>query len=69
MYTPKGSLLEGHWMHGKMHGFGRKIFKDGDYFLGTFRNGKLDGEGYLECFQKSSYSGGFANDLKEGYGV
>jgi hypothetical protein len=40
-----------------------------DRFIGTFRNGKRDGEGHYIWNQNVRFDGNYANDLPQGYGI
>ena len=43
-----GSVLEGTWVDGKLEGFGRKLFKNGDVcYVGEFKNDVFNGRGVL----------------------
>ena len=41
------TIFEGQMLHGKPHGFGRRIFNNGTYYLGYFKRGQVDGFGSL----------------------
>ena len=40
-----GDIFEGYWKDGKLHGRGRRIWGNGNYYIGEFKEGQCDGEG------------------------
>jgi hypothetical protein len=40
-----------------------------DHFIGTFRNGKRDGEGHYIWNHNVRFDGNYANDVPQGYGI
>ena len=40
-----GAILEGCSENNKLNGFGRNIFKSGDYYIGEFKDGSKHGHG------------------------
>jgi hypothetical protein len=50
------------------HGKGREYFKNGDYFRGSYYNGKPEGEGEYKWKNGSHYTGQFKNGLRHGSG-
>lgn len=46
MFWPDGGTkYEGQFKLNQPHGKGRKIFANGEYYVGDFKNGKADGYG------------------------
>jgi len=51
-----------------LDGYYRLDFAD-YYYVGTFKDSKAEGEGYLEYTDRSNYTGTFSDGYMEGYGV
>jgi len=45
MFWPDGTKYEGDFLRDKPHGYGRKIFANGEYYEGYFKDGKANGQG------------------------
>ena len=45
MFWPDGTKYEGQFRNDKQHGYGRKIFANGEYYVGQFANDKANGNG------------------------
>jgi hypothetical protein len=41
----EGSIYEGEWLKGLMHGKGKKIYSKGDVYEGAFKEGQMHGDG------------------------
>ena len=59
---------DGQWVHGVMEGQATYVFKNGDTFVGTFKNGKFDNGKYTFKDDGSSFEGSF-RDEKPDIGV
>ena len=62
------TLFKGEWNSDKIGDFGLFLEKNGNYYLGEFKEGKFEGKGELEIVGISRYKGEFKNDLPEGKG-
>jgi singapore isolate B (sub-type 7) whole genome shotgun sequence assembly, scaffold_0 len=61
---------DGEWRNGKRCGRGKKFFGDGQYFLGTFHNDAMWGEGVLFYENGApAFVGEYRNDKRNGEGV
>lgn len=63
-----GTLYEGGLKHGKCHGDGKYVWKDGGYYVGKFQNGKLNGVGEFKAANGDAYTGNFQDNRYEGDG-
>jgi hypothetical protein len=64
-----GSVYIGLFHHNKFEGKGVLIRESGDYFLGNWKSGVAHGNGQIILTsQRINFSGGFQNNLREGYG-
>jgi len=45
MFWPDGTKYEGTFHNDQPHGYGRKIFANGEYYEGLFEEGKANGHG------------------------
>ena len=69
MYGADGSLREGYWDHGELHGFGRIVYPNGDYYEGDFNFNKRHGRGaFYNVTLKSRFEGDWRDDLPHGRG-
>jgi hypothetical protein len=70
MVTNNRSEYEGHWARDKFHGEGLLKLADGSVAMGTFANGKLDGEFCLHYDKTSGskYEGSFKDGRRSGKG-
>mmetsp|Transcript_14365 Transcript_14365/g.23484 ORF Transcript_14365/g.23484 Transcript_14365/m.23484 type:complete len:231 (-) Transcript_14365:26-718(-) len=65
------SEYQGQWERDAKHGEGRESWKDGRLYVGSFRNGKIDGVGRMEWRTSQGvmvYEGQYLEDLKHGRG-
>ena len=69
MFNSDGSISEGSWLKGQLHGQGRKISPKSDVYLGSWINGKMHGKGKIVYCSNNSYDGDWKNDLQDGQGV
>lgn len=70
-FTSAAGEYEGQWDNDLRHGEGREAWKDGRLYLGTFRKGKIDGQGRMEWRTPQGvmvYEGQYLEDLKHGHG-
>lgn len=63
-----GTLYQGQWMHGLMHGKGTMFTPDSKRYSGDFKHGKKDGAGTLTWKDGRVYKGQFANNKCHGNG-
>jgi hypothetical protein len=62
-------LYEGYFKDDLPHFKGKIYFDNGDFYVGEFEQGKMQGQGtYYSGFGKSTFRGRFAGDLMEGEG-
>jgi len=69
-YYKDGSIkYEGDWVNGKREGNGKAVYKNGDYYIGSFKNNFRDGKG-IEYYKNGNirYEGDWVGGKKEGYG-
>eukprot|EP01034_Spumella_vulgaris_P026146 gene26146-32680_t len=71
VFTNANYSYTGKWLHGQMHGFGRRRLTDSCVIqVGEFRDGKLNGQATVTYGGTGgSYTGHFVDDLREGFGV
>lgn len=55
--------------HTGHHGEGRMDYNTGEYYVGSWDNGKKNGYGEMKHFDWSIYEGEWKNDMKNGNGV
>ena len=68
-YGTMESRYKGDVLDGKPHGNGIKLFVNGDYYDGEWRNGVFDGNGRLVCpATRMVYDGNFKNGVPHGNG-
>lgn len=69
LWIKDDSLYEGAFKDGVFHGYGRLIYRNGDYYEGFFKNGQRNGQGeYVSYDRNLVYIGGFFNNEYDGYG-
>jgi len=51
------------------HGYGRIDYNTGEFYIGSWDNGKKNGYGEMKHFDWSIYEGEWKNDMKNGNGV
>lgn len=69
--TTSNSEYKGQWERDAKHGEGRESWRDGRLYVGSFRNGKIDGVGRMEWRTSQGvmvYEGQYSEDLKHGRG-
>lgn len=49
-------------MNTQLNGMGEKIFKNGNFYVGEFRNGIFEGNGILKNNEKKNWVSGFFRD-------
>jgi hypothetical protein len=65
----EGSIEQGWFMDGKLHGKARKILANLDTIEGEYKNGKLDGKGsYYNNQNGFLYNGDFFKGNRHGFG-
>lgn len=63
------SQYEGPTLHGKAHGKGKLLFRDGSCFIGEFKNDKMSGVGsFIDVLQSLKYSGEWLDGKAHGVG-
>lgn len=67
--TTSGSRRQGHWIHGKMHGDGIKMYSDGTTFQGRWENGHRSLVGTLRFPGKGYYDGECKSHRPHGHGT
>ena len=65
-----GSIIhEGYWKDGQLHGRGRYIYGDGDYYIGEWKEDRYNGEGTYYYINGDRYEGGWEDGNKYGQGT
>ena len=64
-----GRIEEGYWKDGELHGRGRRIWNDGNYYIGEWKEDRYNGEGTWYDRDGDRYEGGWKNDSKYGQGT
>ena len=64
-----GSIQEGYWINGELHGRGRDIDNAGNYYIGEFKRGCYNGEGTWYEDNGNRYEGGLKNGNYYGQGT
>ena len=64
-----GMIQEGYWKDGKLHGRGRRIYGDGDYYIGEWKENRYNGEGTLYYKNGDRYEGGWKKGGYYGQGT
>lgn len=57
MFWPDGTKYEGQFKWDQPRGKGRKIFSNGEYYIGNFGNGKANGYGIFQDLNGGKYEG------------
>eukprot|EP00005_Dracoamoeba_jomungandri_P008555 CAMPEP_0174268150 /NCGR_PEP_ID=MMETSP0439-20130205/36352_1 /TAXON_ID=0 /ORGANISM="Stereomyxa ramosa, Strain Chinc5" /LENGTH=415 /DNA_ID=CAMNT_0015356141 /DNA_START=125 /DNA_END=1372 /DNA_ORIENTATION=+ len=65
----EGVICEGHWQDGKLMGFGRESFSDGEYYEGVWKNNVLEGRGVHSKANGRFYKGEFHQSSYHGSGL
>lgn len=69
LYKLNKEEVYGNWEKGQLQGKGKKLYKNGDTYIGDFVDSLRCGHGKLESNDKSAvYEGEWFNDFKHGYG-
>jgi hypothetical protein len=68
MFWPEGTKYEGQFRDGFMKGKGRKIFANGEYYVGEFDNDKANGYGVFKDLNGGKYEGQWVDDKQHGKG-
>ena len=55
------NIQEGHFQNNKLNGFGRVIYPNGDYYVGTFLNHQYNGTGKFVNANGDTINGQWAN--------
>ena len=66
--SPKGSVFEGEWSAGKLHGFGIATLMDGNTLEGQWQHGELHGPGQVVYPKGNTYVGFFEHGWRHGKG-
>ena len=64
-----GSVYEGEFLNGKMHGQGKYTWPSGDSYEGGFADGAFEGYGVYTHASGSRYEGAHHNDKRHGEGI
>ena len=64
----KGNIFQGDFSDGSLSGMGHMTCKNGDTYVGTFKNGLFDGKGQL-TYSGNVYNGNFCEGKKKGEGL
>ena len=55
-------------LDGKRHGFGRRVWSNGNQYEGQWVEERMMGQGKLTYVEGRTYEGGFLNNLRHGQG-
>ena len=69
LVTADGSISEGYWQNGMLHGKARQIHANGDWYIGDWVNGVMEGKGKLHYSDNHFYEGEWRGGLQHGYAV
>lgn len=61
-------LFEGWMIDDKRKGNGREIWKDGEYYIGQYKDGKKYGQGEYYYSSGNKYTGMWLNNKRHGHG-
>jgi hypothetical protein len=56
-------------VRGQISGEGKLKYKNGDSYIGTFKDGRRDGKGYTAFANGDQHEGGYSNDMANGPGI
>ena len=65
----KNDIYEGVFLEGKMIGFGKIYYENGDNYIGSMNNLKKEGNGIMNYKNGNKYNGNWENDIKSGKGI
>lgn len=68
MLVQDGTVYEGTWFNGKLHGHARVVYADGSFYEGCFKHGLYYGFGKLVC-KNQQFKGWWKDGLMDGKGV
>ena len=69
MYYSNGNIMyEGDFVNDNYEGNGKYIWKDGEYYIGQWKNGLSHGKGTVCYSNGDKYEGDWVNDKREGNG-
>ena len=68
---PDGSIYEGKINSTTLlqHGFGSQIYTDGSKYVGSWKEGRVEGKGKFTYASGNTYEGQVKNGMANGYGV
>jgi len=69
LVSSDGSISEGYWLSGKLHGKARQIQANGDWYIGDWQAGLMDGRGKQQYSDGHCYEGEWQAGLQHGKGV
>ena len=52
----------GYFINTQLNGMGEKVFKNGNFYIGEFKNGIFEGNGILKNTEKNNWVSGFFRD-------
>lgn len=68
--APQGEdKCEGLWDNDAPHGFGTRVYANGNRYTGSWVCGRRCGRGVIVCADGSGYDGEWAEDRRQGYGI
>ena len=65
----EGSIVEGAWQEGSIHGEGLQVYSNGDSYVGSFEHGEVSGRGKFVNYKGATYEGQWRNSKQNGQGV
>ena len=65
----KGNVYEGDFVNGKFEGYGHYKMRNGDNYIGQFKNGYFEGKGQLTDKKGNVFNGNFVKGQKDGFGL
>lgn len=68
MNFPHKGVYEGEFYNGMIQGHGKFVFKNGQVYVGDWKNNKMEGKGVLTYPSKKEYKGSFLKGLRWGQG-
>ncbi len=63
-----GTKYEGQFTEDDISGYGRKMYCNGEYYIGDFNKGKANGSGTFQDIQGGRYKGEWKDDKQHGFG-